>query len=106
MGTKRRPYYRIVATDSRRAVSGPVLETLGHYAAIEKLAKGIVDEEKGYKWLDEGATPSDTVATLFTQIGLTKKYLAKKAGQDVTEITIETTITERPKKRKSKKSAE
>ena len=48
---------------------------------------------------------SDTVATLSTQIGLTKKYLAKKAGQDVSEMAIETTITERPKKRKSKKAS-
>ncbi len=106
MGSKRRPYYRVVAIDSRRPVNGPVLENLGHYAAIEKPARVIVNEENIYKWLDEGAQPSDTVASLFTQIGLTKKYLAKKAGQDVSEMTIETTITEKPKKRKSKKKAE
>ncbi|MCK5124745.1 MAG: 30S ribosomal protein S16 [candidate division Zixibacteria bacterium] len=106
MGTKRRPYYRIIAIDSRRAVGGPVLDNLGHYAAIEKPAKVIVNEEKAFKWLDEGAVPSDTVATLFTQIGLTKKYLAQKAGQDVSEMTLDTTITERLKKRKSKKKTD
>ena len=106
MGSKRRPYYRVIAIDSRKPVNGPVLDNLGHYAAIEKPARVIVDEAKVYKWLDDGAQPSDTVASLFSQIGLTKKYLAKKAGQDVSEMAIETTITEKPKKRKSKKKAE
>jgi small subunit ribosomal protein S16 len=106
MGSKRRPYYRVVAIDSRKPVNGPILENLGHYAPIEKPARIIVHEEKVYKWLDDGAEPSDTVASLFTQIGLTEKYLAQKAGKDVSEMTIETTITERPKKRKSKKKAE
>lgn len=106
MGAKKRPYYRFVAIDSRRAAGGPVLENLGHYAPIEKPARVVVDEEKVFKWLDDGAEPSDTVASLFTQIGLTKKYKALKAGQDVSEMTIETTITERPKKRKDKKKAE
>ncbi len=106
MGSKRRPYYRIVAIDSRRAVSGPVLDNIGHYAAIEQPAKIIIDETKAFKWMSEGAEISDTVASLFTQVGLTKKFLAHKAGQDVSEMTIETTITERPKKRKSKKKAD
>ncbi|MEZ5357844.1 MAG: 30S ribosomal protein S16 [Candidatus Zixiibacteriota bacterium] len=106
MGSKRRPYYRIVAIDSRRAVNGPVLDNIGTYAAIEQPAKILVDEGKVFKWLNDGAEPSDTVAALFTQIGLTKKYHAQKAGQDVSGMTIETTITERPKKRKSKKKAE
>lgn len=106
MGTKRRPYFRIVAIDSRRAVNGPVLENLGHYAPIEKPGRVVVHEEAVYRRLDEGAETSDTVAALFTQIGLTNKYLARKAGQDVSEMTLETTITEKPKKRKSKKKAE
>ncbi len=106
MGSKRRPYYRVVAIDSRKPVNGPVLEILGHYAVIEKPARVIVEEDRIYKWLDEGAEPSDTVASLFTQIGLTKKYLAHKAGQDVSTMTLDTTITEKPKKRKPKKKAE
>ena len=106
LGTKRRPYYRIVAIDSRRAVNGPVLDSFGTYAAIEQPAKVLIDEERAFKWLDEGAEISNTVATLFTQVGLTKKYLAKKAGQDVSEMAIAQTITERPKKRKAKKKAE
>lgn len=106
MGSKRRPYYRVVAIDSRKPVNGPVLDILGHYAPIEKPGRVVVDEAKVFKWLSEGAEPSDTVASLFTQIGLTRKYLAQKAGQDVSEMTIDNTITEKPKKRKPKKKAE
>ncbi len=106
MGTKKRPYFRIIAIDSRRAVNGPELENLGQYAPIEKPGRVTVREDKIYSWLDKGAQPSDTVAALFTQIGLTKKYLAKKAGQDVSTVELKTTITEKPKKRKPKKKAE
>ena len=106
MGTKKRPYFRIIAIDSRRAVNGPELENLGQYAPIEKPGRVTVREDKVYRWLDQGAEPSDTVAALFTQIGLTKKYLAKKAGQDVSAVELKTTIIEKPKKRKPKKKAE
>lgn len=103
MGSKKRPYYRIVAIDSRKAVGGRTLETLGHYSPIEKPASIVVHEAKIFKWLDTGAQCSDTVASLFTQISLTDKYLAQKAGKDVSEMVLKTTITERTKKRKSKK---
>ena len=106
MGTKKRPYYRIVAIDSRRAVGGPVLENLGQYAPIEKPGRVVVKEDSIFKWLDDGAELSDTVSSIFTQIGLSQKYQARKAGQDISEMEIQTTITEKPKKRKSKKKAE
>lgn len=106
MGTKKRPYYRIVAIDSQRAVGGPVLENLGQYSPIEKPGKVVVREESIFKWLDDGAEPSDTVASIFSQIGLSRKYLARKAGQDISAMEIKTAITEKPKKRKSKKKAE
>jgi len=106
MGAKKRPFFRFVAIDSRRAAQGPEIEILGHYAPIEKPAKVIIDEQKVFKWLDTGAEPSDTVAALFTQVGLTQKYLAQKAGKDVSEMTLRTTITERVKKRKEKKKAD
>jgi len=106
MGTKKRPYYRIIAIDSRKAAGGPMIDNLGHYAPIERPAKVIVAEDKVYKWLDSGAEPSDTVAALFSQIGLTQKYLTRKAGQDVAAVALKTTIVEKPKKRKPKKKAE
>ncbi len=106
MGTTKRPFFRIIAIDGRRAANGPELENLGQYCPLDKPGKVTVREDKIYRWLDQGAEPSDTVASLFSQIGLTKKYLAKKAGQDISTVELKTTITEKPKKRKPKTKAE
>jgi small subunit ribosomal protein S16 len=106
MGAKKRPFYRIVAADSRRARDGRFLEILGTYNPITKPATVEVHEDKMTKWIDDGAVPSQTVATLLTQIGYTEKYQKAKKGEDVTEIKLKNTITERKKKtRKMKKAA-
>jgi len=106
MGAKKRPFYRIVAADSRRARDGRFLEILGTYNPITKPAEVQVFEDRVTKWLDRGAIPSDTVSSLLTQIGYTQKYHKAKKGEDTSEITLKTTIRERPKKtRKMKKAA-
>jgi len=106
MGTKKRPFYRIVAADSRRARDGRFLELLGTYNPIEQPATITIKEERMTKWLDEGALPSDTVGSLLTQIGFTEKYHKASAGADVSEIVVKGTIAERKKKtRKIKKAA-
>jgi len=106
MGAKKRPFYRIVAADSRRARDGRFLEILGTYNPIAKPAEVQVFEERVTKWLDQGAIPSDTVSSLLTQIGFIQKYHKEKRGEDTSEISLKTTIRERPKKtRKMKKAA-
>lgn len=105
-GTKKRAFYRIVAADSRRARDGRFLEILGTYNPITKPAEVVVAEDKISKWLDDGAVPSQTVRSLFTQIGFLEKYAKAKKGDDVSEIALKTTIKERQKKtRKMKKAA-
>jgi len=103
LGAKKRPTYRFVATDSRMPRDGRFLETLGYYNPIEKPATVKIFEDKTTYWLDKGAEMSDTVATLLKQIGFAKKYAMMKKGEDVSEITLKGSITERPKKRKKKK---
>ncbi len=106
MGAKKRPFYRIVAADSRRAREGSFLEILGTYNPIAKPAEVKVFEERVTKWLDRGAIPSNTVSSLLTQIGFTVKYHKAKKGEDTSEIGLKATIRERPKKtRKMKKAA-
>ena len=105
MGKKKRPFYRIVAADSRRARDGRFLEVLGTYNPIEVPAVINVKEERLSYWLNNGAEPSDTVGTLLTQIGFTQKFHKAQAGVDVTEMALKSTITERKKKtRKAKKA--
>jgi small subunit ribosomal protein S16 len=106
MGAKKRPFYRIVAADSRRARDGRFLEVLGTYNPITRPAEVKVHEDRLTKWLNDGAVPSDTVSSLLTQIGFAEKYHKAKAGADVSDIEIRSTIKERKKKtRKMKKAA-
>lgn len=106
MGAKKRPFYRIVAADSRRARDGRFLEIVGYYNPITQPAEVKLHEDKLTRWLDEGAIPSDTVSSLLTQVGFSEKYQKAKKGEDVSAIELKTSITERLKKtRKMKKAA-
>ncbi len=83
---------------------GRFVEILGFYNPIEKPATVKIFEDKMTYWLNQGATPSDTVITLLKQVGFLKKYETLKKGGDVTAMIISETITERTKKRKKKKT--
>ena len=61
-GTKKRPYYRIVAIDKMAPRDGKIIEELGYYHPIEAEDKQIVfNAEKVRAWVDKGAKVSDTV---------------------------------------------
>jgi small subunit ribosomal protein S16 len=105
MGAKKRPFYRIVAIDSRLARDGRSVEVIGTYNPIEKPAIVSIVEEKMTKWVDQGAVVSDTVKTLLTQVGYWEKYHKAKKGEDVSAMVLKTTITERAKKTRRMKKA-
>ena len=69
-GSKKSPFYRIVATDSHNPRDGRFIEVVGTYNPLSEPAKVSFDEEKALKWLENGAKPTDTVKHL-TQF---KKY--------------------------------
>ena len=66
-GAKKRPYYRIIAADSRCPRDGKFIEELGRYnpCSEPKLIK--FDEEKTQKWLSQGAQMTDVVASLWNK---------------------------------------
>ncbi len=103
-GSKARPYYRLVATDSRMPRDGRFIEVLGFYNPIEKPARLSFEEDRIFYWLDKGAETSDTVNSLFKQAGLLEKWDTKKKGEDVSAITLKPVIKERVKKRKVKQA--
>lgn len=105
MGAKKRAFYRIVAADSRMPRDGRFLETLGRYNPITVPAQINIEEERVTHWLNQGATMSDTVKSLCSNIGYIEKYEKAKRGEDVSALTVSTTITERKKKRKKTKAA-
>lgn len=64
MGSKKRPFYRIVAINSGTRRDGRPLEFIGWYNPMVKPAQVEIDKEKVQKWLDLGAEASDTVRKL------------------------------------------
>ena len=78
MGSKQRPFYRIIAADSRSPRDGRFIESVGTYDPIKKDENVTVDEEKVLKWLNNGAQPTDTVKSILTQTGVWAKYKNKK----------------------------
>ncbi|MDQ7832985.1 MAG: 30S ribosomal protein S16 [Desulfovibrionaceae bacterium] len=69
MGSKKRPFYRIVALDSATRRDGRALEYLGYYNPMVDPAELKVDLEKVKQWTDRGAKPSDTVKSLLKKAG-------------------------------------
>ena len=78
MGSKQKPFYRIVAADSRSPRDGRFIETVGTYNPIVKENNVTVDEEKVIKWLNNGAQPTDTVKSLLSRAGVWAKYKNNK----------------------------
>ncbi len=63
-GSKKRPFYHIVAINSETRRDGRPLEFLGYYNPNTNPAEVKIDQEKVAKWIELGATPSDTVKSL------------------------------------------
>lgn len=63
-GAKKRPFYRVIVTESRAPRDGAVLETLGTYNPTTKPETLKIDRERLAHWLKNGARPSDTVRTI------------------------------------------
>jgi small subunit ribosomal protein S16 len=81
-GTRKKPFYRIVATDNRNARDGANLEILGYYHPRiteneKQLKKFEFDEEKLLKWYKNGAQVSNTVLRLIKEAGLEEKLTRK-----------------------------
>ena len=72
IGSKKRPYYRIVVIDKRRARNGRFLEVLGQYNPIANPVQMEINSERALYWLSKGAQPSETVQSI-----LRKKEIVK-----------------------------
>ncbi len=69
-GAKKRPFYRVVATDSRSPRDGKFLEVLGTYDPLKQDNQFQMDAEKAQSWIKKGALPSRTVADLMKKAGV------------------------------------
>lgn len=81
MGKKKAPFYRIVVADSRSPRDGKFIEAIGTYNPLTNPAEIKVDEELTFKWLNNGAIPTDTVKNVLNKAGIMKKYHEQKQGK-------------------------
>lgn len=95
IGATKRPAYRVVAIDSRRARDGRPLEVLGHYDPLTEPATVQLDEPRIRDWMSKGAQPSDTVVKLMKQAGI---------GQAAT-ATADSKPESKPRARRTTKTA-
>lgn len=92
-GSKKRPFYRVVVTDSRRARDSRSIEDIGYYNPIEKPAVVNVDREKVAAWTAQGAQMTDTVRSLLRQ-----ENTVHRSRREVPSFSAEVIEAKKPKK--------
>lgn len=73
VGTKNRPYYRVVVIDESKARDGREIEILGSYSPVEKKDRYKFDAEKVLAWIKKGAEPSERIRILLGEAGILPK---------------------------------
>ncbi len=70
VGSKHRPFYRIVVSENDRVPRGAFVEEIGYYHPVSPNKDTKIDKERAEYWLGQGARPSDTVRNLFKKNGV------------------------------------
>ena len=103
-GAKKRPFFRMVAADSRRQRDGRFLEILGHYNPVAQPFELVVHKDKVEAWISRGAQPSEQVASLLRKLGIGTRSSAVAARADLADAAA-TPAVEKPKKVAKAKTA-
>lgn len=72
-GSKKRPFYKVVAADQRAPRDGSFIEKLGTFNPLlpkDHAERLVVDIEKAKSWLAKGAQPTERVQKMFATLGL------------------------------------
>jgi len=77
MGSKKKPFYRIVAADGEAPRDGRFIEILGNYDPLQNPAVVNLKEDRIEEWLSRGAKPTETVVNILKKKGV----LAENAQQ-------------------------
>jgi small subunit ribosomal protein S16 len=73
MGSKGKPFYRIIVADQRAPRDGRYLDLIGTYDPLQDPPEISIDEEKIAKWIGNGAQPSESVSSLLRTKGINVK---------------------------------
>ena len=78
VGSKKKPYFRVVLSEARSGLQGDIVENLGTYNPRSKPAQVNINKERIEHWLKNGARPSSSVRTLLAK-HLSRDMSAPKA---------------------------
>ena len=119
VGSRNQPSYRIIAADKESPRDGKFLEILGHYNPRTEPSTVVVDEERLFHWMSNGAQPSDAVVSALRAGGTWERWERYKGGEALETLLAEaeagkTEVDPRTRrddltgksKKKSKKKAE
>jgi small subunit ribosomal protein S16 len=78
MGSKGRPFYRVVVADQRSPRDGRFIENIGRYQPLNDPSLIEIDQERALHWLRVGAQPSNQVRNLMEKIGIWDTFVAER----------------------------
>jgi len=70
LGAHKKPFYRVIVSDSRARRDGPFIEILGTYDPQKGVSETKIDLDRAKHWLDRGAQPTDVAKKLLQRAGL------------------------------------
>ena len=86
IGRRNRPFYRMVAMDSRNRRDGAAIEELGWYNPIDPNHSYDLKDERILHWLGEGAQPTDAAKKLLRRAGLSHRWHLMQQGLDASDL--------------------
>ena len=86
IGRRNRPFYRMVAMDSRNRRDGAAIEELGWYNPIDADHSYHLKDERILHWLKDGAGPSEAAHKLLRRAGIAHRWHLIKQGLDEAQI--------------------
>ena len=89
VGSRNQPSYRIVAADKESPRDGKFLEILGHYNPRTEPSTVVVDEERLFHWMGNGAQPSDAVVSALRSGGTWERWERYKGGESLETLLAE-----------------
>lgn len=70
MGSRNRPFFRIVVADARAPRDGRFVEEIGYYDPLAKEGNVRIKEDRALYWLGQGAQPTETVSSFLKRLGI------------------------------------
>jgi small subunit ribosomal protein S16 len=106
MGSKGRPFYRVVVADQRSPRDGRFIENIGRYHPLNDPSVIEIDQDRALHWLRVGAQPSDQVRNLMQKIGIWDAFVAERPKASIASTKPERLAKEKLSKKAQAKAAE